>query len=453
MAGDNQPARQELISRPLELENLEEWSTGFPPTLGRVLESEYRFSKRPPRRISVAAALLIALTASLVVFGAWSAFRDRRQFQQLTAATLERDQVAQQVVAAKQAYANALKELNQTMLQLMTARMSNSSLEESAKVLAADVQRLEAETTKSAALVSRLELESQRASLKISNLQAALAVLKPTEYEQKQNLFVSFVAPDAVAEPRTGKVRVVVRNVQFACRLRWIVNDKEDVHSLPMGETELELPIGSPTTAFVESLHTANWLQAVYVAVIRDKERISPSGTALGKLPLTLMDKDIVVLHVEQPLPPWNAVCVPVRGEWMMITLERPWADFRVEPWKQKTLKEPEELPNSALFWKRDGTAATAKHLAAYFLAHRADKGAWGRFRTPETRHFGIVVRAGQDQVSEAMQTIEQPELERAIVTALELLKKQQPPLGPSIATELERAGEILKQEGIAIQE
>lgn len=285
---------------------------------------------------------------------------------------------------------------------------------------------------------------------KAANRDWALEILKPKEYEQKQNLFVSYISPELVAVEAKGKVTVVARNVQFPCRIRWTVGNSEELRYLPAGETALEFPAGIPATVFCEPVHAAGWLQVVTVAVVRDGKLAMPAGSVLGKIPLTLMDGDTVVLHFDQPIPPWNAMIVPVRGEWILVTLERPWAEYETDKWLRKEWKGPEELPNTALFWAREGTAMLSKELAAFFIAHRNDTGHWGRFRG--VMHTGITVRAGKNAVSGTMQEIEQKELELALAGAFELLRKQQPPLGRTIDDEIKKANEILKNEGNRIE-
>ena len=51
--------------------------------------------------------------------------------------------------------------------------------------------------------------------------------------------------------------------------------------------------------------------------------------------------------------------------------------------------------------------------------------------------------------VSEAMQSIGQEELERALESAFELLHDQRPPLGPSIAEEIQQAKQTLEQRSL----
>lgn len=301
--------------------------------------------------------------------------------------------------------------------------------------------------------VKRLEALLHMETEKSAKLERALGLLKPAKYEQDQNLFVSYVGPGETNDEAIGTVKVLVRNVQFPCVLRWIVGEKEERIYLPAGNTSLELPAGNPVTAFCEPVHTAGWLQAVFVAVIRNERLAMKPGSALGKISIVLKDNDTVVLHCEQPIPPWNAVCVPVKGEWIMVTLERPRANLDTDKWINKKWEGKERFPNTAIFWAHEGSEALARNLAQFFIAHRTDKGRWGRFREPETKHLGLVVRASQDAVSDSMQMIRQEELEEAIVVAFSLLRRQMSPFGVTIQEELEEAKEILRGQGIPVKD
>ena len=136
-----------------------------------------------------------------------------------------------------------------------------------------------------------------------------------------------------------------------------------------------------------------------------------------------------------------------------MVTLERPRANLDTDKWINKKWEGKERFPNTAIFWAHEGSEALARNLAQFFIAHRTDKGRWGRFREPETKHLGLVVRASQDAVSDSMQMIRQEELEEAIVVAFSLLRRQMSPFGVTIQEELEEAKEILRGQGIPVKD
>lgn len=271
----------------------------------------------------------------------------------------------------------------------------------------------------------------------------SLAQTGTPQYEKNHLEFVNFLPPDFVAAEGSGMVTVLARNVRLGCLLNWTVGDEQprEIQIAP-GETKLQLPAGMPATILVKPSVIAQWFQAVGIVLIRDGKE-SYLGTSLGKITLPLKDGDTVVLHFEQPIPPWNAICVPIRGEWVIVTLERPWSSLDTDKWLRGEWKGSNELPNTALFWAREGTAGMARELAAYFVEHR-NTGDSGRYRGG--MQTSIMVQAKKGALSETMQKIDQNELQRALESAFELLRGQQPPLGLTIEEEIHQAGEILKQ-------
>lgn len=98
-------------------------------------------------------------------------------------------------------------------------------------------------------------------------------------------------------------------------------------------------------------------------------------------------------------------MCIPVRGESVLVTLERPQADFDGDLLRAGEWKGLEEDPNSVLFWARYGNESLAQDLAAYFVSHRNGTEHWCRFRG--MRHTSLVVQSSDlEDVSEMMQEI-----------------------------------------------
>ncbi len=272
-----------------------------------------------------------------------------------------------------------------------------------------------------------------------------LEILRPTDLENKELLMPRFVSDEQLAEGHEGTVLVTARNVQFPCFLQWTANNKTRTITLPTGESKFSLPIGGPTTLFCRPFRTSCWLQPVELWVSGNGEEPSFLGRLLGRSPLSLQDRDEVVVFFEDPVAPWNAVCVPIRGESVLVTLERPNAAFDTDKWLAGKWDAQEEFPNTALFWAHYGSAGLAKELAAYFVAERGGTDNWFVFRGK--MHTSLVVQTNNaEDVSQAMQTISQEELEQELFEAFELLRRRMSPDGGTVNEEINLAGELLLQ-------
>jgi len=221
-------------------------------------------------------------------------------------------------------------------------------------------------------------------------------------------------------------------------------------HTIDAGESILELPSGNSVTFFVRPGFTSLWLQPVAFGVIRNA-KWQFYGSVLGKQTLMLEDGDELIVNFDHPSPPWNAVCIPVRNQWVLVTLERPWAMLDVDKWIRKEWQGQEELPNTALFWAREGIDGLAKELAASFVERRNDPALRGRVRGK--MHTSLTVGAAENAVFKPFQEITVDELARELKTAFTLLREQRPPYGPSIAEEIARAKAILQSRGVKVSE
>lgn len=245
---------------------------------------------------------------------------------------------------------------------------------------------------------------------------------------------------------QSGSVSVTARNVRFPCFLQWTVNQQTKTIELPTGETTVELPFDGPVTLFCRPYKTSSWMQSVQVWVSDTSNEPYSLGRLLGRAPLTLNDKDKLTVFFEDPIPPWNAVCVPLRGESILVTLERPQADYDVDKWLAKNWQGTEEFPNTALCWSRYGSAGLADELAAYFVSHRNGTEHWFSFRG--ARHTSLVVQTnGPEDVSIIMQEITQEDLAVELTKAFELLRLKMSPNGKTVEDEINRAAEILRSE------
>jgi len=293
------------------------------------------------------------------------------------------------------------------------------------------------------ATISGIQTFGVSQSLEVKNRR--LEILRPTELENKERLMPRFVSDEELAEFHKGTVSVTARNVQFPCFLQWTANNETKTITLPTGETTLSLPVDGPTTLFCRPYRSSCWLQPVEVWVSGDGEEPSCLGRLLGRTPLTLQDQDEVVVFFEDPVAPWNAVFVPVSGESVLVTLERPHAAHDTDKWLTGEWDAQEEFPNTALFWARYGSAGLARELAEYFVSQRNGTDNWFVFRG--VMHTSIVVQTDNaEDVSHEMQTISQEELEKELFMAFELLRQRMSPTGRTVDEEITLAGEMLHQ-------
>lgn len=282
----------------------------------------------------------------------------------------------------------------------------------------------------------------------LAMLQRALAYLQPTTAERRANVYANFVDPDDVnaANSPPHDVKITVKNVRFPIVLRWKSGDEESIKHLPSGDSELTLPTHGMTTIFCEPLHGRHWYQIAGIGLPTDEpDGFAYQGSTLGKITASLASHDRVLVHLGEPAPAWNATLVPVQGDWMLVTLDRPWGDFEVDRWINNRPPDSEELPNTATFWARDGSEGLAAELADYFVANR-DKptGRWGRFRG--RKHTNVVVPAKMDEVLEPFRSISRDELAKQLVTAFELIRKKRPPVGRSIEEEITEGRKSLER-------
>jgi hypothetical protein len=298
--------------------------------------------------------------------------------------------------------------------------------------------------TRSLYEVSTAELKEKRRDLSLRE-KIDQQILRRTSQEEAEHLLVRYISPADFVKTQTGNVKVTARNVRFPCFLIWTVNGKSQTITLPSGETSLELPIGGPVTLFCRAHHTYGWLQTVQVWAKHDTEKPERLGSALGTIPLTLADQDEVTVFFEDPVSPWNAICVPVRDEFLHVTLERPRALFQYEIWKAGHWKAQEEFPNSAMCWAKEGSLGLAKELAATFISQRSETNEQYDFRG--AMHTSLFIQSDGKLVSSMMRQISQEELETVLFNAFEQLKRKMSPNGNTVQDEINQATQLLNAE------
>ena len=273
-------------------------------------------------------------------------------------------------------------------------------------------------------------------------------VLEPTILERKEGLLARYISTANFVRVQKGHVNVIARNVKFPCFLEWTADGKSQTKKLTTGETTLNLPLGRPVTVFCRPFHTAGWLQTVQIWVKHDSEKLVRLGSVLGKTPLTLNNNDEVVIFFEEPVPPWNAVCVPIKNESILVTLERPRAEYDADKWLAGTWEGREEFPNTAMFWAREGSHGLATELAASFMAQRSEFKDQFDFRG--SMHTSLLVQGDGMRPSVTMQQITQEELEAVLFIAFEQLRNSLSPNGDTIQDEIDRGAELLDLANIA---
>ncbi|HYH66896.1 MAG TPA: hypothetical protein VD866_19535 [Urbifossiella sp.] len=249
---------------------------------------------------------------------------------------------------------------------------------------------------------------------------------------------VSFQGDPVGAGPAPGgTVRAELLNDFLPCRLTWKTDGGAGGGDLPLGDARLDLPTGRVRMA-CESAFRGGWYQPF--GVVHNGKHL---GTTLGVLVLDLKPGDTLRVRAEHPFAPWNAVTTRVAGELTVLTLERPRAEFDLEPFRAGKWGGTEALPNTALFWARDGSRGLAAELTAHVVAGRGDPAHRGRFRGK--MHTSVVFPTTAGRLPPPLLTATAADMTRELTAAFDHLRRQRPPQGPSIREEIELAAKLLK--------
>lgn len=302
-------------------------------------------------------------------------------------------------------------------------------------------EKLRLEQGHSAQQAQQLEASLHDNSL----LRRALALVAPTDEERNQWLFVNYVDPATLAnEERGGEATLHVRNVVLPVVVRWTVGEASHAETIYSGEKSISLPAGRSVSILCEPLIAHNWYQIAAVATGK-KGQEKFRGSTLSKITLPIESGDEVSLTCAQPSAPWNAIIVPCRGAWMLVTLERPRADFQIEEWKKEPRPGPEEFANTMLFWAKYGEGELARELAAYFLSLRDKPRKAGHYRG--RMHTAITLGSDDDGViQEPWSSISEEELRQCLLNAFQMLRKQRSPEGRTVEGEIAKAAQILER-------
>jgi hypothetical protein len=239
--------------------------------------------------------------------------------------------------------------------------------------------------------------------------------------------------------PTVGQATVTVRNVLFPCELKWKVGEQEGTENIDSAGKQFVIPNGKVRIT-IEPSRPRAYLQTFFL--VHNQREL---GSALGTVILDLQAGDQLGIHLDQVSPPWNAVMVPIKGEWVMVTIVKPWANRDVDAFLQGRYGNPEDkLPNTMLFWRQLGSEGMARKLAEHFVEARKQPSASGDYRNK--LHAAMMVPLTDGKPAGALRTATVEDLIPPLTEAFELLKKQRPPQGRAVQEEFDLAAEVLKQ-------
>jgi hypothetical protein len=239
--------------------------------------------------------------------------------------------------------------------------------------------------------------------------------------------------------PTVGQANVTVRNVLFPCELKWKVGEQEGTENIDSAGKRFVIPNGKVRIT-IEPSRPRAYLQTFFL--VHNQRDL---GSALGTVILDLQAGDQLGIHLDQVSPPWNAVMVPIKGEWVMVTIVKPWANRDVDAFLQGRYGNPEDkLPNTMLFWRQLGSEGMARKLAEHFVEERKQPSSSGDYRNK--LHAAMMVRLTDGKPAGALRKATVEDLIPPLTEAFELLKKQRPPRGRTVQEEFDLAAEVLKQ-------
>ena len=151
--------------------------------------------------------------------------------------------------------------------------------------------------------------ESMSATASISNegnLQVVPSVLRTISYLE---------SAFTINGPTSENIRVAIRNVTFPCRIKWKVNGQEEVRLVDSGDTTITVPSGKASIS-CEPRFQGSWFQVF--SLVQNEKLL---GSSLGPVVLDVKPLDVLVLHLEQPIPPANAALIRIKREPALVTL------------------------------------------------------------------------------------------------------------------------------------
>ena len=286
---------------------------------------------------------------------------------------------------------------------------------------------------------------------RLRGMERIVSAAEPTDGSLQTIAFLPGTAKAEAVSPAPGRAVVEVRNATFGCKMTWSVGGESTKAEIPTEGIRLVVPSGRVRLT-IEPIHLHAWSQPfATVRHRRGADEPKHLGSALGAILLDVADGDTIHVRLDQPFAPWNAAMVRFRGAWMLVTAERPWAEYDLATYRAGKYigdpEHPERLPNTPLFWAATGSKGMARELVESFVAHRGDgTRRWGRVRG--TMHATLIVPAETDRVAAPFQDATAAELVPVLTEAFEILRGQSPPVGPSMQEEIDGASR-LRDEGL----
>lgn len=286
---------------------------------------------------------------------------------------------------------------------------------------------------------TRAEAGYVRVNRDLVSLKPAQAIIDAAEPTDGQLQAIAFLPADkSAAVDTSGTVHVTVENVTFPCILKWKVGDETRTIAVPAEGLRAELPSGEARIT-CDPEHTHSWFQPF--GIVHEGTYL---GSTVGASLLKVKSGDSVRIHLDQPYPPWNATMVRVRGEWIIVTLDRPSAQLDVQKFREGRWEGEEALPNTPLFYADVGSEGLARELARYFIEHRSENIKHGKFRG--MMHTTLLVPSEKIEVVAGLRTATLDDLIPPLTQAFEALRKQRPPTGLTIQQEIDAAAQLMRE-------
>ena len=259
-------------------------------------------------------------------------------------------------------------------------------------------------------------------------------------------IFTSALDPlDPEASIPTGTVKVTVDNQYLPVVLSWKLGDENLFdEAVAVGDHKvLDLPAGDAIVLTVRPIHTQNWIQPYRISITRG-QNTKHFGYNVGNTIVTLNDGDELNIQTAVPSPPWNATLVLIRDHWVLLTLERPDPQYKVDSFiagVEDPRKHP--FPNTMVVWHQVGTEALADELADFIQANRLSKkqewGKWrGRFNT------SLALPFDSQRLTEVLDGVTTQELAIAIKYGLRRLMKNRNNSQRTVKELLEEASKLI---------
>ncbi|MDO8649112.1 MAG: hypothetical protein Q7R81_05015 [Candidatus Peregrinibacteria bacterium] len=199
---------------------------------------------------------------------------------------------------------------------------------------------------------------------------------------------------------------------------------------LPPGEAEITLrPVG------YKKGNQDHFIWAIWIV----NDKVVTAG--MNQMKRRLEKGDRVRVWALQPVPPWNGAMVRYRGKWMLVILGLPKASANLEEYEKGTYKSA-DMPNGAVALAKHGPKGLAKELAEAFVRDRGGSGRNGKYGG--RLHSAMIIQTDYDGCPAPFDEAKLEDLIPVLEEGFRLIAEQRPPLGDSIASEVETAKDWL---------